>query len=53
VRLKWLLADTMLDNAGLKDLLSKNSSARREATSGVHLKTTLGWPSPARRFAAL
>lgn len=22
-KLKWLLADTMLDNAGLKDLLSK------------------------------
>lgn len=30
-RLKRLLADTMLDNAGLKDLLSKNGSARREA----------------------
>jgi len=33
-RLKRLLADTMLDNAGLKDLLSKNGSARREAASG-------------------
>jgi putative transposase len=33
-RLKRLLADTMLDNAGLKDLLSKkNGSARREAAS--------------------
>jgi putative transposase len=33
-RLKRLLADTMLDNAGLKDLLSKNGDARREAGSG-------------------
>ena len=33
-RLKWLLADTMLDNAGLKDLLSKNGDACREAGSG-------------------
>jgi putative transposase len=33
-RLKRLLADTMLDNAGLKDLLSKNGDARREAASG-------------------
>ncbi len=33
-RLKRLLADTMLDNAGLTDLLSKNGSARREAASG-------------------
>ncbi len=33
-RLKRLLADTMLDNAGLKDLLSKNGSARRGAGSG-------------------
>ncbi len=33
-RLKRLLADTMLDNAGLKDLLSKSGDARREATSG-------------------
>jgi putative transposase len=32
-RLKRLLADTLLDNAGLKDLLSKNGSARREAAS--------------------
>ena len=23
-KLKWLLADVMLDNAGLKDLLAKN-----------------------------
>jgi putative transposase len=28
-RLKRLLADAMLDNAGLKDLLSKNGNARR------------------------
>jgi transposase-like protein len=33
-RLKRLLADTMLDNAGLKDLLSKNGDACREAGSG-------------------
>jgi putative transposase len=33
-RLKRLLADTMLDNAGLKDLLSKNGSARRKAGGG-------------------
>ncbi|MDB5717165.1 MAG: hypothetical protein JWM38_592, partial [Sphingomonas bacterium] len=33
-RLKRLLADTMLDKAGLKDLLSKNGDARREAGSG-------------------
>ena len=33
-RSKRLLADTMLDIAGLKDLLSKNGSARREAASG-------------------
>jgi len=30
-RLKKLLADSMLDNAALKDLLSKNGDARREA----------------------
>lgn len=33
-RLKRLLADTMLDNAGLKDLLPKSGDARREAASG-------------------
>jgi transposase-like protein len=33
-RLKRLLADTMLDNAGLKDLLSKKWGRRREAGSG-------------------
>ena len=33
-RLKRLLADTMLDNAGPKDLLSKDGDARREAGSG-------------------
>jgi len=33
-RLKRVLADTMLDNAGLKDLLPKYGSARREAASG-------------------
>jgi putative transposase len=33
-RLKRLLADTMLDNAGRKDLLSKNGDACREAGSG-------------------
>ena len=33
-RLKRLLADAMLDNAALKDLLEKNGSARREAASG-------------------
>jgi len=33
-RLKRLLADTMLENAGLKDLLSKNGDACREAGSG-------------------
>ena len=30
-KLKRLLADAMLDNAALKDLLGKNGSARREA----------------------
>nr|WP_183937296.1 IS3 family transposase [Sphingomonas sp. BK481] len=42
-RLKRLLADTMLDNAGLKDLLSKKlvaPAAKRQAV--VHLQTTLG-----------
>jgi putative transposase len=33
-RLKRLLADAMLDNAALKDLLGKSGSARREAASG-------------------
>ena len=33
-KLKRLLADAMLDNAGLKDLLSKNGGARRQARSG-------------------
>ena len=32
-RLKRLLADAMLDNAALKDLLEKSGSARREAAS--------------------
>jgi putative transposase len=32
-KLRRLLADTMLDNAALKDLLSKNGSARRDAGS--------------------
>nr|WP_144243875.1 IS3 family transposase [Sphingopyxis sp. MWB1] len=42
-RLNRLLADTMLDNAGLKDLLSKKlvtPAAKREAVA--HLQTTLG-----------
>lgn len=42
-RLKRLLADTMLDNAGLKDLLSKKMvtpAAKREAVA--HLQMTLG-----------
>ena len=30
-KLKRLLAEAIMDNAGLKDLLSKNGSARREA----------------------
>jgi putative transposase len=30
-KLKELLADAMLDNAALKDLLSKNGNARRQA----------------------
>jgi putative transposase len=33
-RLKRLLAEALLDNAGLKDLLSKNGNARRQAGSG-------------------
>lgn len=33
-RLKKLLADAMLDNSALKDLLGKNGSAHREAASG-------------------
>ena len=32
-KLKRLLADAMLDNAGLKDLLSKNGNACRQAGS--------------------
>lgn len=32
-KLKRLLADAMLDNVALKDLLSKNGDARREAGS--------------------
>jgi hypothetical protein len=41
-RLKRLLADTMLDNVGLKHLLKKMvmPAARREAVA--HLQTTLG-----------
>ncbi|WP_373461696.1 IS3 family transposase [Sphingomonas sp. SORGH_AS_0879] len=42
-RLKRLLADTMLDNAGLKDLLSKKlvtPAAKRQAVA--HLQATLG-----------
>ncbi len=30
-KLKRLLADAMLDNTALKDLLSKNANARRQA----------------------
>jgi putative transposase len=30
-KLKRLLADAMLDNTALKDLLSKNGNARRQA----------------------
>ena len=44
-RLKRLLADTMLDNAGLKDLLSKNGDACRKAgkrEAVTHLQTALG-----------
>lgn len=33
-RLKRLLADAMLDNAALKDLLGKSGDARRKAASG-------------------
>jgi putative transposase len=33
-KLKRLLADAMLDNAGLKDLLTKRGDACREAGSG-------------------
>jgi hypothetical protein len=33
-RLKRLLADEMLDNATLKDLLKKSGDARRDAASG-------------------
>jgi len=33
-RLKRLLADAMLDNAGLKELLTKNGNARRAARGG-------------------
>jgi putative transposase len=32
-KLKRLLAEAMLDNAALKDLLSKNGDARRQARS--------------------
>jgi Transposase len=42
-KLKRLLAEAMLDNAGLKDLLSKNGNARCKALEAVaHLQTTLG-----------
>jgi len=34
VKLKRLLADAMLDNAALKDLLGKNGNARRQARGG-------------------
>ena len=40
-KLKRLLAEAMLDNAGLKDLLGKNGDARREARSG---RTSPGEP---------
>src|ERR1700722_18074234 len=33
-KLKKLLAEAMLDNAMLKDLIQKNGDARREAASG-------------------
>jgi putative transposase len=34
-RLEKLLADAMLDNAGLKDLLSRNGDVRRQAGGGL------------------
>jgi putative transposase len=41
-RLKRLLAGTMLDSTGLKDLLSKNGSAAMKRQAVAHLQATLG-----------
>ncbi len=41
-KLKRLLADTMLDNAALKDLLAKNGDACRDAGSGCASTGKLG-----------
>jgi hypothetical protein len=38
-RLKKLLADAMLDNAALKDLLAKNSDARGKRAAVAHLRS--------------
>ncbi len=41
-RLKKLLADSLLDNAALKDLLGKNGDARCRARCRRHLQTAFG-----------
>ena len=50
-RLKRLLADTMLDNAGLKDLLSKKVTPAEKREAVAHLQTALGMS--ARRTCAV
>lgn len=46
-RLKKLLADTMLDNAMLKEIASKNGNARREARGrGSPWASVRGEPAP-------
>src|SRR4051794_24585806 len=41
-KLKKLLAEQMLDAAALRELLSKNGRARRQARSVAHLQTVMG-----------
>ncbi len=48
-KLKKLLADAMLDNVALKDLLAKNSDARHPARSGC----SSGWRSGCSSFDKL
>jgi putative transposase len=45
-KLKRLLADTMLDNVALKDLLSKSGDARRGAEGGAQRLPGSGRSSP-------
>lgn len=58
VKLKWLLADAVLDDAGSKDVLAKDGGVRRQARSGraspgddAELKGCLrGLPEQGRRL---